>query len=267
MSSSAGRPGASIPITTVPNLRDLGGWPADGGTVKRGLVYRCAEFSNLAGTDADEFAELGIRSVFDMRTAAEREQRPSIVPAGVRSIVVDILRDATGAAPAQLLAVLDDPQAAEALLGGGKAISMFEGAYRQIIALPSAREGYHEFFTDLADPAYLPAAFHCTTGKDRTGWGAAALLLLLGVDYDDVMTDYLLTNQQLMPSMQPLLDRFAAAGGNPALLRPVFGVQKEYLEAAMAEMEETHRDIETYFVDGLGISAVTVAALRARLIT
>lgn len=267
MPESAAQPGASIPIATVPNLRDLGGWPTGNGTVTRGLVYRCAEFTNLEGDDADEFAGLGITSVFDMRTVAEREQQPSVVPDGVRTIVVDILRDATGAAPAQLLAVLGDPKAAEAMLGGGKAVAIFEGAYRQIITLPSAREGYREFFTDLADPDQLPAAFHCTTGKDRTGWGAAALLLLLGVSYDDVMTDYLLTNEQLLPSMQPLLDRFAAAGGDPALLMPVFGVQEEYLEAAMDQMKTSHGDIETYFTEGLGVSPDTIAALRSRLVT
>lgn len=263
MPGSEAAPGTLIGIPTVPNLRDLGGWPTPRGAVARGLIFRCAEFSNLEGPDAEAFAALGIASVFDMRTVAEREQQPSVLPPGVRSVVVDILRDATGAAPAQLLAVLGDPKAAEAMLGDGKAIAMFETAYREIITLPSAREGYREFFTNIADPAYLPAAFHCTTGKDRTGWGAAALLLLLGVSYEDVMTDYLLTNDQLLPFLQPLLDRFSSAGGVPALLMPVLGVRKEYLEAAMDEMTKTHGDIETYFTAGLGIDTDTIETLRS----
>ena len=135
-----------------------------------------------------------------------------------------------------------------------------------LISLPSAREGYHEFFTDLSDRAVLPAAFHCTTGKDRTGWGAAALLLLLGVQHDDVMDDFLLTNRQLLPSLQPVLDRFKAAGGDPELLMPVLGVRAEYLEAALAELTATYGDIETYFTDGLSIDSETIARLRTMLI-
>jgi protein-tyrosine phosphatase len=258
--------GASIRITTVPNLRDLGGWTTPDGTVRRGLVYRSAEFSSLAGPDAEAFADLGIRTVFDMRTQDERTQQPNTVPDGTGYVVVDIFADRTGAAPAQLLAVLGDPAAAEALLGGGKAVTLFEGAYRELITLPSAVNGYREFFTDLADPSMVPAVFHCTTGKDRTGWGAAALLLLLGVSSDDVMEDYLLTNEQLLPSLQPILDRFAAAGGDPALLMPVLGVQREYLEAAMDEMTRTYGDVETYFVDGLGIDSETIAKLRSSLV-
>jgi len=54
------RPGQLIPIKTVPNLRDMGGWPVTGGRVRSGLLYRSAEFANLQGDDS---AELGIRSV------------------------------------------------------------------------------------------------------------------------------------------------------------------------------------------------------------
>jgi Tyrosine phosphatase family len=68
--------------------------------------------------------------------------------------------------------------------------------------------------------------FHCTTGKDRTGWAAAATLLLLGVSTDDVFADYLPTNDQLHPALQPLLGQFRSIGGDPDLLKPVVGVQK-----------------------------------------
>jgi protein-tyrosine phosphatase len=259
--------GASIRITTVPNLRDLGGWRTPNGTVRRGRVYRSAEFSDLASPDAETFADLGIRTVFDMRTQDERTQQPNIVPDGTAYVVVDIFADRTGAAPAQLLAVLSDPAAAAALLGGGKAVTLFERAYRELITLPSAVNGYREFFTDLAEPSMVPAVFHCTTGKDRTGWGAASLLLLLGVSSGDVMEDYLLTNEQLLPSLQPILDRFVAAGGDPALLMPVLGVQRAYLDAAMDEMTRTYGDVETYFVDGLGVDPETIATLRSSLVT
>jgi len=42
-----------------------------------------------------------------------------------------------------------------------------------------------------------PVSFQCTAGKDRTGWGAAVLLLLLGVPYETVEADYLESNQTL----------------------------------------------------------------------
>jgi protein-tyrosine phosphatase len=50
---------------------------------------------------------------------------------------------------------------------------MFMQVYREFITLPSAEASYATLFTDLADPHMAPGVFHCTTGKDRTGWAAA----------------------------------------------------------------------------------------------
>lgn len=252
-------------IATVPNLRDLGGWPTPDGHVRYGLLFRSAEFSNLRGDDAAAFARLGIRSVYDLRTEDERAAQPNQVPAGTEYIVLDILKDSPQAGVAQLLAVLGDPKAAEAVLGGGKALALFEQGYREIVTLPSALAGYRQFFSAIAGEEHTPALFHCTTGKDRTGWAAAATLLLLGVSNDDVFADYLLTNDQLLPALQPVLDRFRSIGGDPELLKPVVGVQKEYLQTALDEMQQRYKTIDGYFSQGLALDTATIDKIRARL--
>jgi protein-tyrosine phosphatase len=259
------RPGQQIMIATVPNLRDLGGWPTADGHVRYGLLFRSAEFSDLQGEDAAAFARLGIRSVFDLRTEAERAKQPNQVPPGIEYVVLDILKDSAQAGAAQLLAVLGDPKAAEAMLGGGKAVALFEESYREVITLPSALAGYRQFFSAIAGEQHTPAVFHCTTGKDRTGWAAAATLLLLGVGHDDVLADYLLTNDQLLPALQPVLDQFRSIGGDPDLLTPVVGVQTDYLETAIGEMHKRFKTIDGYFSQGLGLDAATIDRLRDRL--
>jgi protein-tyrosine phosphatase len=79
-------PGERIDMPTVPNMRDIGGYPtADGGYVRTGRLYRSVELNHLAGIDLQRFAELRIRTVFDMRTAAERAAAPDVVPPGAES--------------------------------------------------------------------------------------------------------------------------------------------------------------------------------------
>lgn len=263
MGAAEGRPGEQIPIATVPNFRDLGGWSTPTGRVRRGMLYRSAEFADLNGGDLAAFDQLGIRSVYDLRTADERAANPNTLPAGVEYIVLDILADASDAGPAQVLQALADADTAQEKLGDGKAVAMFEQAYRQIVTLPSALAGYRQFFGDLADDAHRPAVFHCTTGKDRTGWAAVAFLSLLAVSDDDIRTDYLLTNDQLLPSLKPLMDAVAAKGIDVSLLRPVVGVQGEYLDAALDEMRTTYGSIEGYFTDGLGLDDATMGTIRA----
>ena len=54
----------------------------------------------------------------------------------------------------------------------------------------------------------------------------------------------------------------SSLGGDPAVLAPVLGVQKEYLDAAIAEMTSKYGDIDHYFADGLGLDSATIDNLR-----
>ena len=121
-------------------------------------------------------------------------------------------------------------------------------------------------FTTILDDQRRPALFHCTTGKDRTGWAAAATLTLLGVSEEDVLADFLITNRDLLPALKPYFDQFASTGGDPALLRPVLGVEPAYLHAALDEMHNRFGTIEAYFTEGLGIDAEDQQSLRAILV-
>jgi protein-tyrosine phosphatase len=257
------KPGANIPIASLPNLRDLGGWPtADGGRVRSGLLYRSVELGNVTDADMPAVDALGLRTVYDLRTDAERSQTPDRVPQGADHVVVNVLADLPGAQPAQMLQVLHDPKGAEKMLGGGKGAKMMEETYPEFVTLGSALKGWPHFFSGIAQEQKRPALFHCTTGKDRTGWAAASTLTLLGVSEDDVMREYLLTNDQLLPALKPVFDKFASQGGDPKMLRPVLGVEPQYLKAAFDEMRKKYGTIQKYFADGLGLGADVQTALR-----
>ena len=180
-------PGSLIELASLPNLRDIGGYATrDGGRVRMGRCTRSTELGRLTDQDLETFGRLGIRTVFDLRTEAEREAEPDRLPDGTQLVVCDVLADSQQTAPAELEAILADPSVADRVLGGGRAVELLEEAYRDIVSLPSALAAYRRMFTSLLDDAHRPALLHCTTGKDRTGWGAAATLTLLGVSKTDV---------------------------------------------------------------------------------
>ncbi|KAA1423791.1 tyrosine-protein phosphatase [Mumia zhuanghuii] len=259
-------PGTPIPVATLPNLRSLAGWrAADGRAVREGVLFRSTDLSRLTGTDTAVVEGLGIRTVVDLRTAPERERRPDVRLDGADEVVLDVLADAVQAAPTDMAEILEDPGRARDLLSDGQARAAFLQAYEHLVTLPSARASYGAFFRVLAAGSGA-TLFHCTTGKDRTGWAAASTLMLLGVPEEVVEHEYLLTNDQLLPALQPVLDHFASLGGDPDLLLPVLGVRPEYLATSLAVMRRTYGDVATYFADGLGIDAATQAALRERLL-
>lgn len=255
--------GQSLGIASVPNLRDLGGYKTnDGATVATGFVYRSNQLSHITSDDMEKLAGLKLKNAYDLRTAAEREARPEELPPGVSYVVLDVLADSPQAGPAMLEKLMKDPKAANAALGGGKVEQGFLKSYREFVSLPSAQAGFRRLFLSLGDKEKVPALFHCTTGKDRTGWAAAAFLTLLGVPKDKVMEDFLRSNDYILPAYKKVIDGFVTAGGDSAIPSAILGVQREYLDAAFDEMQTKYGSIEKYFADALGIDASQQKALR-----
>lgn len=244
----------SLGIKTIPNMRDLGGIVTnEGDVVANGLLYRSNQLSGISEQDMKKMAGLGLVNAFDLRTKAERDSKPEELPEGVNYVVLDVLADADEAGPAQLEKLMTDPDQANEVLGNGKAQELFKDSYRQFVYLPSALEGFSELFNSVADKKELPAVFHCTTGKDRTGWAAASLLSLLGVPRELIYEDYLKSNEYILPAYKDVIDSFVEAGGQEEIPLAILGVKKEYLDAAFEEMETRYGSIENYFSKGLKI--------------
>jgi len=256
LSNSVIAPGLSLGIASVPNLRDLGGYKTNkGATVVSGLIYRSNQLAAISPEDMEKIAQLGLKNDYDMRTEAERTPLPDELPPGVNNVWLDVLKDAEGSAPTNLMALMQNPMEGNKELGDGKIEAVFIQSYRDFVSLPSAKIAYHELFTSMADENKIPALFHCTTGKDRTGWAAAAFLTLLGVPMETVMEDYLRSNDYILPLYKEVIDGYVAGGGEPSIPQAIFGVKAEYLEASFDEMETNYGTIENYFSEGLGIDA------------
>ncbi|MEU8623093.1 tyrosine-protein phosphatase [Streptomyces sp. NPDC048623] len=259
----------AIPAATVANLRDLGTLPlGPGRSVREGLVFRSGQLDRLDPADA-AVAGLGLRTVVDFRTDAERNARPDRLPAGGRLLVADVLADflaISGLPPAaRLKTLLSDPALAEEHLGGGRAQAAFVRTYRAFVSTGSARASYGALLTELGDPAAGPLLFHCTAGKDRTGWAAAIVLTLLGADERTVMAEYLAVNPGVREVYAPLIEGFTAQGGDPELALALIGVVPEYLEAALDEVAVRHGSMEKYVREGLGVPDEVVDVVRRRL--
>lgn len=177
-----------------------------------------------------------------------------------------MLADNSASVAASLGQLTSDPQAFVASLADGQVERLFEDSYRDFVRTPSALSAYRAFYLSLVDEHREGAAlFHCTTGKDRTGWAAASLLTLLGVSEADVYEDYLQTNTDLLPALEPVLQQAEAHGVEREALMPVLGVRESYLAAAFEQMREQFGSINEYAADGLELRSEHLHRLRALL--
>jgi protein-tyrosine phosphatase len=249
-----------LPFEGTLNFRDLGGYRGRGGRrVRWGVVFRSDALSELTDADLRLVSRLGLRVVHDFRWDDERQRAPSRLPAdaGLRAVVRTI-----GSPPAEQADVLD-------LVMAGRmddlGVDFMVGLYREMLAESAPTFG--ALLTSLAQPGQLPALFHCTAGKDRTGIAAALLLGLLGVPDDTVLDDYeLSTRYRSNRRISELRPRLEAAGVDVERVRPFLSAQREVMETSLRELEAEHGSMLGYLTGPAGVSGPTIDRLRRLLL-
>jgi protein-tyrosine phosphatase len=257
----------ALALASIPNLRDVGGHVTlEGARVRTGMLYRSVALSRASDEDLAWLAELGVEVVFDLRTAMEREHSPDRLPPGAVHVSLDLLADSGEADPAAVFALMQDPPRASSEMADGGTERFYIATYHDMVRLPSARAAFGQLYRTLARAGGRASLVHCTTGKDRTGWAVAALLLFLGVRADVVMHEYLLSDAAVRAAYADVVDDFVARGGSREVIEPLMSVQPSFLKAALDAMHADHASIDAYFGDGLGLDGATLAALRARFL-
>ena len=150
----------------------------------------------------------------------------------------------------------------QAVFGDGKAAAMMARSAAGLVVERS--EPYRLFLTELARPQSFPALFHCSAGKDRAGWAGTLVLLALGVEEDQVIEQYLLSNRNLEGIRQRLNTSGDASWGR--LLRPFLEVRREYIESSFEAMHAAWGSFDRYLHEGLRISDAQREQLRESLL-
>ncbi|MDX6741410.1 tyrosine-protein phosphatase [Actinocorallia sp. A-T 12471] len=256
--------GLSLGLETAPNARDLGGYAtADGRAVRPGLVLRTEALHQLSDADIARLRALGVRDVVDFRGAPEIAMSgEDLLPDGTSYHHLPVVAEDHDIYALIAPLVIDpDPELQRRTLADGRAEAIMVDLYRWFVTDAEAREPFARALS-LVERAETPVLFHCTAGKDRTGWMAALLLTALDVPRETIMADYLLTNER----QANLTDLFKGRASpiDPALLAPLLDVRAPYLEAAFDQAEKDHGSVEDFLTDALGADP---DRLRSRLLT
>lgn len=240
-----------VPLSGGSNFRDLGGYrTADGRTVRRNAVFRSAHLGGLTDEDRAALGRIGVRTIVDLRGVEEAAETPHaidglrcrVVGAHIEPGVGERIRDAVAdgsATPHLMMEFLTDH-------------------YRDYPR--RCAPGFRTLFATLSDGTHRPLVFHCTAGKDRTGFASALLLSLLGVPWESVMEDYLRTNELWTGHIgrYPELDIDTRAA--------IIEARMPYLEAAFEVVRQDFGGPEAFAERALGLDAAARARLQADLL-
>ena len=229
-----------IALEGATNVRDLGGYEtACGRRIRWRRLFRADGLHRLTPADRGALAALGIAEALDLRYGPERAGEPACLPESVASVHIG-LADKPAASLLETLDVGCVPSAEAARAWLTESYAGYPEKYA-----PACRA----ILKRLAAEGARPLLFHCTAGKDRTGFAAAVVLEALGVPRATVMEDYLLTNRHW--------DR---GGREPEglpreIYEPVFAAREEYLAASWATLDRDYGGLEGWLVNAVGFGA------------
>jgi protein-tyrosine phosphatase len=134
---------------------------------------------------------------------------------------------------------------------------------------------YQEIF-QLVARVKAPLVFNCAAGKDRTGVAAALLLGVLGVDEDDIIEDYCLSDKLVdyeKEAASPELSKRAVASGFgfvSAMSRetraPLLKSDPDYIRAAWDAIILRCGSLQSFLKNELCVSDESLHRIRDRLL-
>ncbi|MFD6352361.1 tyrosine-protein phosphatase [Nocardia tengchongensis] len=257
-SAGSGSAGANDPVSTLPapattairlagatNFRDIGGYrTSDGHTVRTGVAFRSNGLDGLTDADLAKLTAAGVTLDVDLRNGSERSSAPDRVPTGAQYKVADVVSFDSGVSFHEFPVITLGRAVIDGLVNGSSDLKM-SIQYPFMVDFHGSDVAFGTLLRSIAGNSSGATVYHCTSGKDRTGWATATLLTLLGVPRDVVNADFLASNTQL---------------GDPK------AVELSWLEAAFNEVDRIYGSFDKYVRDGLGLDQATIDALRAKLL-
>ena len=252
-----------IDFEGIENFRDFGGYDTRfGRPLKSGVLYRSANHAYATDADLERMRTMGLAAIIDLRRPFERAREPSRRWPGFGAAVIenDILSDHPDWADLMKNVKVDADWFFQDTLGYNRR-APFE---------PRHIDLFSRYFRTLAE-ADGAIVVHCAAGKDRTGLICALTHHVAGVHPDDIMADYLLTNDEArqkrkMDFLRGWLRAIAGQEVDDEALRVAVGVNPAYLKAAFEVIETAHGSTDAYLEKALGVDAALRERLHARLL-
>lgn len=260
-----------IPMDGTPNFRDLGGYKSQCGRhVRSGCLFRSGVLSALSETDLQRMDDLNIVTICDFRRDEELQRDPTKLHAERPARIVHMPID-----PGSRGSFFE--QVAESGSVDKVSQDSFDMASFMVeINRAFALEHHGRFKQMLGEINQLEAdqglLFHCSAGKDRTGFAAALILMCLDVSRELIKEDYMLTAQYFKPDIEisRLQKKYSDYGFErltPELIRPMLEVHEHFIDGAFAAIDENFSSTEDYLQQVYGLGDAELANMRATLLS
>ena len=240
--------GTALPLENIHNLRDLGGLPSlDGRRVRMGRLFRSANPGLASRTDLAQLHALGLDRVIDFRAPEEKSVEEGGFADAFDWVALPVLEGSISFQ--ELLPRLQ--------VGTRQDMDDFMlQAYRDF---PVRYQAAFAAFMKEAE-AGRTLLYHCSTGKDRTGFATLLLLSAFEVAPEVILANYLESNHWNQRLIQGLLARLAPLDIPAEVAMPLLEVRAGYLQASLQTIEQEWGSTADYLRKALSVDVERLQA-------
>lgn len=258
-----------IQLKQVSNARDLGGIETRYGRVQPNRLLRSGHLSIATAEDVEILYQHNLKRIVDLRTSNEIANHPDVDIPNVDYVNISIIHATTFGISYETLNGAEIATKLEAGIQrmqnrGETPIDHMRILYKMFASSDFSHVGYGKFLKTLAnEPINGATLWHCTGGKDRCGTCAALLLHCLGADKEQIMHDYLLTNEQVLNHAESILAKVRpfVPEDRLELVQSMLLVDRSYLESFWKEIDRLYGSVDN-FVSKCGVTPQEVEKLR-----
>lgn len=265
-----------IPVNGIVNARDLGGYiMQDGRRLRDGAFIRAAHLADATDADLEHLSSIPIAKVIDFRKDIEMNGKTDRLVPGAEYIRLEI--DASGKIVSQ--ATEDEKK----LFTGNKqfdvkkfmVMAAFNPMAQRIAQLmypnltndPECQKQFSLFFRLILETENGAILYHCTQGKDRTGFASALILAALGADRDTIVADFDATNRVYEEDVRQCCQNVCLMGGKEkeiATVKSFLGANTDNFIKALDSIDKDYGSIEAYLKGPIGLTDQDIITLRER---
>ncbi|MBW1605046.1 tyrosine-protein phosphatase [Lactobacillus sp. Sy-1] len=250
--------GKQIKLSGAVNVRDLGGYTnSKGQTIKSKMLIRGAQLNKLTKADINKLTKTYRVAVdVDFRTPKEVAKAKDPKIKGVKYVKAPVVSDKENEEDIKVFNK-----------DGEKGMIL----YYTYFVNKTGRTEYRKLFDELlSTPANKAVLYHCSYGKDRTGFATALILTALGFDKKTIYKDYLLSNKYRAAATKADLDEMKKNGASKKELKNEYYndiVEKQYLDKAYSLAEKKYGSMMGYLKKGLGLTNADIQKLQSKYLT